>query len=187
MPRIRAFIAIPSSGEIKQSISAVQAELIKSQADVKWEGTERFHITLKFLGDSELEVLQSLEGELQTALRDIHSFDLVYRSVGCFPNISRPRVVWIGAAENPQLSELQRRIEEVCGRFGFPKEDRAFHAHITLGRVRGNRHLDRLTEIVKTVTFEPMQARCAEVHIMRSELRPTGSVYTLLNSIPLVP
>jgi 2'-5' RNA ligase len=82
---------------------------------------------------------------------------------------------------------LQRRIEEVCGRFGFPKEDRAFHAHITLGRVRGNRHLDRLTEIVKTVTFEPMQARCAEVHIMRSELRPTGSVYTLLNSIPLVP
>ncbi|MEK6756825.1 MAG: RNA 2',3'-cyclic phosphodiesterase, partial [Bacteroidota bacterium] len=139
MPGIRAFIAIPTSSDIKQKMLAIQGDLIETQADVKWEPVEKFHITLKFLGNCELEALRSLTSELQVVLRDVRSFDLVYHNVGCFPNLSRPRVVWIGAAENAQLAELQQRVEEVCGRFGFPKEDRAFHAHITLGRVKGSR------------------------------------------------
>jgi 2'-5' RNA ligase len=187
MPRIRAFIALPTSDEIKQQIASIQSQLIETQADVRWEGREKFHITLKFLGDSESEVLQSLASDLRNSLRDTRSFDLLYDALGCFPNAARPRVVWVGAQENPHVASLQRLVEEVCVRFGFAREDRAFHAHITLGRVKGNRHVDRLTETLKTVTFDPLQARCSELHVMRSELRPTGSVYSLLNSIPLLP
>jgi 2'-5' RNA ligase len=187
MTRIRAFIAVPTSGEIKRQIAAIQATLKETQADVRWEGSEKFHITLKFLGDCEPEVLHSLESDLRTSLRETQSFDLLYNSLGCFPNLTRPRIVWIGAQENAHIAGLQHLIEEAAGRFGFAKEDRPFHPHITLGRVKGNRHVDRLTETLKTVTFEPLQAGCTEVHVMRSELRPTGSVYSLLNSIPLLP
>jgi 2'-5' RNA ligase len=187
MSRIRAFIALPTSSEIKQQIAAIQAKLIESQADVRWDGNEKFHITLKFLGNCELEVLHSLVSDLQASLRETQRFDLVYSSLGCFPDLTRPRVVWLGARENPHVARLQKLIEDACGKFGFAKEERPFHPHITLGRVKGNRHLDRLTESLKTVTFEPLQARCGEVHIMRSELRPTGSVYSLLNSIPFLP
>ena len=186
MPTYRTFVAIPTSSDIKQKILGIQDQLIQSHADVRWEPAEKFHITLKFLGDCELELIRSLATELESVLRDVRSFDLEYRSVGCFPNLSRPRVVWIGAAEIVGLTELQRRVEETCGRFGFPKEDRAFHPHITLGRVKGSRNLDRLTDRVKSVTFDSIQTRCGEVHIMRSELRPTGSVYTLIHSIPLL-
>jgi 2'-5' RNA ligase len=187
MPRIRAFIALPTSSEVKQQIAAIQAKLIETQADVRWEGSERFHITLKFLGDCEPEVLHSLLSDLQASLRGTRSFELLYDALGCFPNMTRPRVVWVGAQENPQIATLQRLIEDACGKFGFAREERPFHAHITLGRVKGNRHVDRLTETLKTVTFEPLQARCGEIHLMRSELQPTGSVYSLLNSIPLLP
>ncbi|MBM4159873.1 MAG: RNA 2',3'-cyclic phosphodiesterase [Ignavibacteria bacterium] len=186
MPAYRTFVAIPTSSDIKQKILGIQDQLIQSHVNVTWEPAEKFHITLKFLGNCELELLGSLTTELQSVLRDVRSFDVVYRNVGCFPTISRPRVVWIGAAENVELAELQQRVEETCGNFGFPKEDRAFHPHITLGRVKGTRNLDRLTDRVKTITFDSIQARCGEVHIMRSELLPTGSVYTLIHSIPLL-
>ena len=187
MPRIRAFIALPSSTETKEQIAAIQAKLIETQADVKWEGSEKFHITLKFLGDCEQAVLDSLAGDLRVSLSRTQSFKLLYDSLGAFPNVARPRVVWVGAQENPQITMLQQRVEEACAKFGFTREDRPFHPHITLGRVKGNCHVDRLTETLKTVTFEPLQAHCGEIHVMRSELRPTGSVYSLLNSIPLLP
>jgi 2'-5' RNA ligase len=110
----------------------------------------------------------------------------VYEGVGGFPNVERPRVVWIGTRANENLAKLQQLVEQSCVRRGFAREDRQFHAHITLGRVKGNRALDRLTARLKSVTFEPSIARCTEIHMMRSDLKPTGSVYTHLQTIPLV-
>jgi 2'-5' RNA ligase len=105
--------------------------------------------------------------------------------LGGFPDTTHPRVVWIGTSESPHIVRLQSEVEEVCTSFGFVKDDRPFHAHITLGRVKGNRNLERLTASLKSITFEPLTARCTQVHVMRSDLKPTGSLYTLLNSISL--
>jgi 2'-5' RNA ligase len=94
-------------------------------------------------------------------------------------------VVWIGTASNQDVLDLQLKIEQVCMEFGFPKEDRSFHPHITLGRVKGTRSLVRLTEAIKTITFEPIQSQCSEVLLMKSDLRAGGSVYTILKSFSL--
>jgi 2'-5' RNA ligase len=85
------------------------------------------------------------------------------------------------------ILDLQSAIEKTCIDFGFQKEERAFHPHITFGRVKGIRNLARLTDAIKTITFEPMQSRCSEVLLMKSDLRPSGSIYTILKSIPLQP
>lgn len=185
MSTFRAFIALPVPPDVKAALASIQAQLIESHAEAKWDSPEKFHITLKFLGDTESTLLTSVAGELQNSIGSLSCFDLSYFILGGFPNASRPRVIWIGAQENEHILRLQERVEQVCATFGFAKEDRPFHAHITFGRVKGNRNLDRLTARLKSITFEPMLARCTEVHIMRSELKPTGSVYTLLNSIPL--
>lgn len=185
MPEIRAFIALQSSPEIKTKLTEVQSELISANADVKWDATEKFHITLKFLGNCKPEVLAQLTTDLRSSLQDIHSFEIVYRTIGSFPTIAHPKVVWVGADKNQSLDQLQTKVEEVCTKLGFAKEDRQFHPHITLGRVKGNRNIHRLTEKLKSITLEPLQAQCSEVMLMRSELKPTGSIYTLLNSIPL--
>ena len=184
MSEIRAFIALRSSQVLKKKLAAVQSELISENADVKWDLPEKFHITLKFLGNCKPEVLAQLTTDLRSSLQDIHSFEIVYRAIGCFPTITHPKVVWVGADKNQSLDQLQAKVEEACTKLGFTKEDRQFHPHITLGRVKGNRNIHRLTEKLKSITLEPLQAQCSEVLLMRSELKPTGSIYTLLNSIP---
>ena len=182
---IRAFVALPLPSEIQRELGIIQAQLIETQAAVKWDTSEKFHITLKFLGDVDPSKPQLIARELQNSIGGLSPFDLSFVSLGAFPNISQPRVVWIGTEQNEPVQGIQERVERVCSSFGFVKEDRPFHAHVTLGRVKGDRNLDRLTAKLKSITFKPLIARCSEVHIIRSELKPSGSVYTLLNSIPL--
>jgi 2'-5' RNA ligase len=186
MPTIRTFDALSLPREIATAMSSIQEELIASHAEVKWDTSDKFHITLKFLGDTEASLIPRIADDLQHSIGSFPAFEIAYEDLGGFPNVERPRVVWIGARENPQIKQLQTQVELVCTSFGFPKEDRPFHAHITLGRVKGSRNLDRLTASLKSITFEPLLARCTHVHIIRSDLKPTGSVYSLLNSIPLV-
>jgi 2'-5' RNA ligase len=185
MPKIRAFIALPLPADIQRELSVIQKLLVESQADVKWDASEKFHITLKFLGDVDSAQPPLIAAELQNSIGGLSRFDLSFTSLGAFPHISRPRVVWIGTQQNEHEQRIQELVERVCVSFGFTKEDRPFHSHVTLGRVKGERNLDRLTAKLKSITFKPLIARCSEVHIMRSELKPTGSVYSLLNSIPL--
>lgn len=187
MQEIRAFIALPSSAEVKRKLAEVQLELMSANADVKWDTPEKFHITLKFLGNCSKELLTQLMSSLQSSLQDVHSFEIVYRTIGGFPTIEHPKVVWVGAEMSQSLDQLHITVEETCTKLGFTKEDRRFHPHITLGRVKGNRSLHRLTEKLKSVTLEPLHVLYSEVLLMRSELQPTGSIYTLLNSIPLKP
>ncbi|HCA80029.1 MAG TPA: RNA 2',3'-cyclic phosphodiesterase [Bacteroidetes bacterium] len=187
MDTVRTFIALPLPSELKEKIARTQSELREAGGDVKWDAPDKFHITLKFLGDAEPPVIPKLAESLQKSIGGLGAFEVSYEGVGGFPNIIRPRVVWIGTKPSSALDRVQRLIEESCAALGFPRDDRQFHAHITLGRVKGNRGLDGLTARLKSVTFEPSIARCSEIHIMRSDLKPTGSVYALLKSIPLVP
>lgn len=186
MNRIRAFIALPLPPELQQEMAAVQSVLRESGADVKWDTREKFHITLKFLGDTDSETLNQLSERLKNSLDEFGAFDVSYEGTGGFPNVERPRVVWIGTRASGTLMRLQHIVEETSSQYGFAREDRQFHAHVTLGRVKGNRGLERLTARLKSVTFGPSIARCTEIALMRSELKPTGSVYTLLQTIPLV-
>lgn len=185
MSMIRAFIALPLPSEIQRQFADIQRQLIETQAEVKWDGSEKFHITLKFLGDVDSAQPPFIAKEVENSIGGIAPFDLPFVSLGAFPTVSRPRVVWIGTQQNEHVQGIQERVERVCSSFGFAKEDRPFHTHVTLGRVKGDRNLDRLTARLKSITFKPLIARCSEIHIIRSELKPTGSVYTLLNSIPL--
>jgi 2'-5' RNA ligase len=187
MTTIRTFIALPASSDVQRQMAAVQSQLKATQADVKWEKQDKFHITLKFLGGVELSIIESLSSTLAGIVKQYPAFEIPYNSLGAFPNLHNPRVIWIGTKSNQSALDLQSGIDRVCLDFGFQKEERAFHPHITFGRVKGTRNLARLTEAIKTVTFEPMHSRCSELLLMKSDLRPGGSIYTILKSFPLQP
>jgi 2'-5' RNA ligase len=185
MPTIRSFVALPSSDDVKSCLGAIQAQLIEEGAAVKWDAVEKFHITLKFLGNVQPDILPRLAASIAPAISEFKSFDLRYTTLGAFPDFDHPRVIWVGAESNESLVLLQRQIDLTCERHGFPRDSRAFHAHITLGRVKGIANLRRLTARAKSTTFEPIKTHCSEVLLIKSELRPAGSVYTTLNSFPL--
>ncbi len=185
MSTLRSFIALPTSSEVQSRILRVLEKLESIPSDVRWDTPDKFHITLKFLGNTEALPLEPLSQHLESQIATIKAFDVTYSEIGGFPDLSQPRVLWIGARRDPDLMSLQTLIEETCAMFGFKKDDRAFHPHVTLGRVKGPRGLDRLTAMLKSLTFEPVIAHCTKLHLVRSELHPAGSRYTVLKSIPL--
>ncbi len=184
MPSLRCFIALPTADEVKTRITELQSKLKESSADVKWDSPDKFHITLKFLGNSEQSVIDSLSARLELLPQNVSYIRALFNSVGAFPSLQRPKVIWVGIEHTEELRKLQSDVESLCAELGFKREEREFHPHITLGRVKGNRNLDRLTDMLKSLTLDPIQARCSEILLIRSDLKPSGSVYTILKSFP---
>lgn len=186
MQAIRSFIAVDTAPEVKAAIVDVEERLRATNVEVRWESIEKFHITLKFLGNVEEAKLHSLENRLEEVLRPFSAFTMTYHGVGCFPNQHHPRVVWIGAEnEDGTLRRIQGTIEEVSESFGFQREERQFHPHITIGRVKGAKNLKALVSELGNTTFGPHSSLVKEVLLMKSDLKPSGSVYTVLRTIHL--
>ena len=184
---MRCFISITLPEEIKRGMTAIQGRLRASGADVSWTRPEGMHLTLKFLGEVEEKILPEMEAALNAAVRGRSSFFLKVSGIGTFPDIRRPRVIWIALKEHGNnLIRLQRGVEEKFNEIGFPQEDRDFTPHITLGRIRSQKNVEKLLSLIekeKDVELNGFDASC--VHLMQSQLKPTGAVYTELYSAPV--
>lgn len=185
MAGIRCFVALPTPPAAQSQITALIQNLQSVSSDVKWEAPEKVHLTLRFLGNVEMNLVEELSRQLADRVRYLPAFEMTYDGLGAFPNWTRPRVVWIGIRSGESLDALQRNVEDVVTGLGLKKEEREFHPHVTIGRVKGFRHLDLLTARVKSLTLSPVLTLCNTVLVVKSELHPAGSKYTVIQSIPL--
>jgi len=168
-------------------MTAIQGSLRTSGADVSWTRPEGMHLTLKFLGEVEEKRVPKIEAALDSAANSIGAFSLSVSGMGTFPDIRRPRVIWIGLKEQGNnLIRLQRSVEEEFNKTGFSPEDREFTPHITLGRIRSQKNVEKLLSLIeklRDVELDGFDASC--VYLMQSQLRPTGAVYTERYSVEL--
>jgi 2'-5' RNA ligase len=182
---VRLFIALDMPQGVASALREAKEFLASSGADVRWESAEKYHCTLLFLGDMDVDLLEPLGAAVTKAAAGLPPFQLSYAGIGFFPDRRRPRVVWGGIRESAELRELQFRvvaaIREVVPL--LPAEE--FRAHVTLGRVRGQRNILRLIQKSESCTFEHPPVTHREVYIVRSQLRPGGSVHTILRAMPL--
>jgi RNA 2',3'-cyclic 3'-phosphodiesterase len=183
---MRTFIAIDTPDHIKREMTKVQSELRRSAADVRWETSDKFHITLKFLGETKETMVDDIIENIQALCSKFSPFALQYDRVGCFPNMKNPRVIWIGCRDISQnLSKIKIMLDKELKQFGIESEERAFHPHITLGRVKSEREIKNLIPIIENLTFKSEVIECGQILIMKSILKPSGSVYSTLKSIIL--
>jgi RNA 2',3'-cyclic 3'-phosphodiesterase len=183
---MRTFIAVDTPENIKRKMTEVQSELKLSDADVKWETSNKFHITIKFLGEVKETMIDDIIGKIQEVSSKFPPFALQYEKVGCFPNMKNPRVFWIGCRDISQnLSKIKTKLDEQLKQFGFEAEDRAFHPHITLGRVKSQSGIKNLIPIIENLTFKSEVIECQQILIMKSVLKPSGSEYSILQSVIL--
>ena len=186
MPSLRLFIAIETPPDIIPQISAIRDRLRSSSADVKWEPDEKLHATLKFLGKADEKLLPEIVSYIEGVGRESAPLLVRYSGVGCFPNRRAPRVIWVGMEDPTEtLNRLQEEIESALSHLGFEREDRKFHAHVTLGRVKSDEKVQSLLRMMESITFESQPVEIREVALIKSELKPSGSVYTALKTIPL--
>jgi len=186
MQKLRLFIAIDTPSDIKLHAGAVRDQLRNTAADARWEPDEKLHCTVKFLGDTNPGLVEPIIETVQQIAAQTPLFAVKYRAVGCFPTMRDPRVVWIGMENNDgTLLALHKKIDEAMATLGFAREERMFHPHITLGRVRSRKNIHNLLTLLETVTFESEPATLHELEIVKSELKSAGSVYTILKLLPL--
>ncbi len=185
--KIRTFIAVDVPENVKEKIFELEKELARTVVEgVKWEEKEKFHITLKFLGDLSEDAIDSIYEVLSESLKGFGKFSVIYKGVGCFPEIKNLRVIWVGC-EDPsgKLFKLREIVEEKMSELGFEREDKEYHPHITLGRVKKPKNISNLIKKIESINFESEAGEVAEVLIMKSDLKPSGSVYTVLKKIKL--
>lgn len=185
MELLRAFIAIEIPSEIKKAIASQTASLQKNAGrSVRWVTPENTHLTLKFIGELSSANVGLLTQALQAECSQQDCFKITVRGVGSFPNLHRPRVIWVGLQAPPDLNRLQHRLEAAAARLGYEAEERPFSAHLTIGRVREQASQDELKRLEAALTGleigELGTFTARSVTLFKSELRPAGPLYTSL-------
>lgn len=186
---MRLFLAINLDPAVRRAIAGATAALRGTAPGLNWADEARLHLTLKFLGEQDENIVEPLGKTLTDVASRHRPFMLRVREVGAFPNFRRARVVWLGVEREPRLELLHHDVEVACEGHGFELEGRPFRPHVTLARIpSGSRtsedELRRLWRASKQVAFED-ESEVRSIDIMRSTPGPHGSRYECLHAAPL--
>lgn len=183
---IRTFICVELPEDLTKKIGDIQAQLKPYSAGISWVRPHNIHLTLKFLGDVEEPRLPDIAHAMEEIAAQHAPFTVIPDGQGVFPHAKNPRVFWLGIREaTGTLIQLQQAIEDRLEAIGFAKEKRAFTPHLTIGRVRPYRKPKELTAAFMALAFTADPFEVDHITIMRSDLKPTGAVYTPLQVINL--
>lgn len=194
---IRAFLAVELSHELRAELATVQQELkrriepeLKRGTRISWAQPASIHLTLKFLGDMDEQVIDPLRVAVEQAIGSQGAVMVPLERLGAFPRPENPRVLWVGPSEQwergveaKRIAEIHGAIEQACEGLGFLRETRPFSPHLTLARIKmGERQVG--IALAKSGLLDlPLslgQLAVDRVVLMQSDLKPTGSVYTKL-------
>ncbi|CAA9321155.1 MAG: 2'-5' RNA ligase [uncultured Chloroflexia bacterium] len=180
---MRLFIALNLPAELRARIATdVLAPLRAQLPGVRWVREETMHITLAFLGERSAAAAHEAHAAVQKIAASRHPFGVSLTGLGVFPSPARPRVVWLGLADAAPMHELYGALGRDRVRLELPAEERAYHPHVTLGRVpphAGREVSARLAPALSAVQFEAL-VTFSSLDLMHSELTPKGPRYTTL-------
>jgi 2'-5' RNA ligase len=144
---------------------------------------------LKFLGDTTPPSIELIEAALAAEVSQYKPFDVGVKGFGAFPSNRKPRVLWVGLTAPPALSSLQHELDVATARLGYASEERGFSPHLTVGRVRQNvptAGLQKIRDELEQTSIGELGTLSVEaVHLFKSELQTSGSVYTRISTAAL--
>jgi len=185
---LRTFIASELPTSLQDSIDKATGHLhgVLGNDLVRWVPSKNIHLTLKFLGEVSSANLDLIKNMLTTEAAQHQAFDVSIEGIGSYPTTRQPRIIWIGLDAPAALGSLQRAIETGAARLGYPPEERKFSPHLTIGRVRQNTSTTDIQRIRTALDDAKVgdigSSRVDAIHLFKSDLTPTGSVYTKLFS-----
>jgi len=194
---IRAFLAVELSQELRAELATVQQDLksriepeMKRDVRISWAQPASIHLTLKFLGDMDEQVVDPLLVAVEQAIGRQIPVNVPLERLGAFPRPQSPRVLWVGPSENwergaeaKRIAEIHGAIEQACEGLGFLRETKPFSPHLTLARIKVGERQVGVALAKGGVLDRPLSLGSLAVEsvvLMKSELKPAGSVYTKL-------
>lgn len=182
----RLFLAVP----VAQLVEKRLEEILKNVSgfrEVKWVGKEQLHITLRFIGNLDENLVPELEGRVREAVRGFKPFESEIDGLGAFPSFDRPRVLFVPLVQGEEpFQRLEKSVSSALAGMDLKPEDREFHPHLTLGRVRENQDARTAVKFLQSL----LRAKAGPWKIDRfilfkSQLTSEGPVYTKLSEFEL--
>ncbi len=174
----RLFIGIDLPPSVKLALDQYADRLIKNLNQFKKEPQDKFHITLKFLGSTEVRPEEIL-GVLNNKLKDQVSFAVTFTKAGIFVNTST--LLMVDVKNNEELLRTYHKINNESETLGFPRDRRAYHPHVTLAR--SNKILVSIPKLDEIVGYKPILV--SHITLFESKLTQTGSTYTKVGEVRL--
>lgn len=196
---IRTFLAVELGAEVRSALGATQQRLKESSTEallghgrtvrVQWVCPESTHVTLKFLGNVEESRIPDIE-QAMSLVGDVHSsFSVEVGGVGAFPDIRRPRVLWVGVRDSEhRLTTLARDLDQALNEQGFPRETRLFRPHVTLVRIQEHaRQVGQACAAGDAIDRDLVvgSLEVTALSLMKSEVHRSGALYTRLKQVSL--
>lgn len=183
----RLFIALPlEDTAVAASLEETVSRLNNYRKDLKIVDKNNYHITVKFLGDVKADTAEKLVDSFKKIETGQNPVPFELKGIGCFPDFSRPSVIWAGInCDMKPLLEIQKIVEYWSSTFGFEREKRRLTPHLTLARVKRDRILestlkDFISEGKETFFSKSFFNECA---IFESFLKEGGPEYIKLASL----
>jgi len=168
-------VSVPCANALAACAETLARRTKDARLDVKWVAPANYHVTLKFLGWTREDAIGALRDGLDAALAGVAPFRFRTARLGAFPSLDKASVLWAGVEHGAALAELAGRVETACAALGFVAEKRAFHAHVTLGRLREIRPIREVVLPLSEQMFS--DTRVDGVTLFESETKSSGSVY----------
>jgi RNA 2',3'-cyclic 3'-phosphodiesterase len=186
---IRTFIALTLPEPLTSLVSEVQLTLKGQGLRIAWVPPGNVHLTLKFLGDIEPIDIDPISAVMSECALQMVPLALSVKGLGVFPDLRRPRVVWLGiTGDMPQLIAFQQDLDArlvAIGKGRFKPEERPFKGHLTLGRIKARLDSGILLKALRETGRVAHAFTVDAVHLIQSRLTPSGSIYMPLRSVML--
>jgi 2'-5' RNA ligase len=181
---LAANLGVATTRRIAEAAAKMRAAAERKGLRVGWVPPANLHVTLKFLGWSPGDIVEAVRDRVHAAVAGRSAFEVGARGVGGFPTDTSARVLWVGVADpSGALAEIARALEAAMAELGFAREDRAFHAHVTLGRVKEGRGTDDVLAPWRKSDFGTSVVR--EIVLYESHMKSSGSEYIAQFRVPL--
>lgn len=183
----RLFLAIALPDAVLDELESAIASLRAEAPDLMWSAPHGRHITIKFLGDTDFDRVDSITRMMDEIARTHRPFALHLAHLGAFPNFRKARVVWLGVDHEPRCELLQHDMELAADGIGFELEGRAFRPYVTLARAKGTLDADRARRLARAARKVDFSASVdvAEITLFESTLAPTGARHGRLHAATL--
>jgi len=172
----RLFVSLDIPADIKDQIISIRNNLYQSSDNIKWEKREKYHFTIKFLGDVEEtkneEIINILAGQLKDQKKIYCEFD----KFGFFLKNGKPEILWLGLKFNKELMSLAEKVDTCLLNFGFGKEKKQFKPHLTILRIRGYENISEVMKF-KDYLLPKISFYSDNITLIKSVLKPDSSVY----------
>ena len=186
--KIRSFLAFELPLEIKNMVARVSGELRQSTLKARWVKVDNIHLTVVFMGNIETGDIPAIARGVQGVCQTFGPFDLSLKGIDCFPNRRNPRVLWLGLdGDLEPMSDFRDALQEHLTGFGIKEEKRKFKPHLTLARFRKPKKMDSEEDQLLSKYEDLSSSVCSlkELILFKSDLKPTGAVYTKVEAWPL--